>query len=367
MSQEIADHVPANFEPFQETTIVDTDVHLTFNATIRDLVAERMDEPYASYTHSKTPDAYPSAGWAKSLGGKRPFHTIDVTSPAAIQEPLCEGLGVDYPIINTSAPIDKIVNTQRAVEEMRAVNDVLIEEFLDQHDHFRGLASVSTRTPDRSAEELDRLGDEDQIVGAYLYQGEYMKPLGDPSHDVLYRAMEDNGLTPVYHVSHFNDEAPVLRQLEKNFSWHVLGPVWGGMLAVTSLIAQGVPEKFPDLDFVILEADLGAVPLLMARMNREYAQWKSELPLLDRSPEEYIRDAFYFATQPTGEFENSVNMTKLLDIIGADSIIFSSDHPHYDFDTPSRVEAFLGNFSAEEREQILHGNAARVFDIDING
>ena len=365
MAGGMAKHVPDSIDPLTDSVVIDTDVHLTYNATLRKEVAKYMDEPYRSYVHPDTADSYPATGWTKSLGGKRKFHVIDVNDPEDIYEPLCEGLGVDYPIINTSAPLDKVIQTEHAVAEMRAVNNMLLDRFLDDYDEFYGLASVAMREPNKAAEEIDRIGDEDSIVGVYLYQGEYQKPLGDPSHDMIYRALEDNDLTPTYHISGMDRKAQVLREMEKNIEWHALGPVWGGMMAVTSLIAQGVPEKFPDLDFVSLEGDFTWVPMMMARMNREYAQWKSELPLLEKTPEEYIRESFYFGTQPIGEFADFSHMVDLINIVGPESLVFATDHPHYDFDVPNALDKFLKQLEDQEREQVLHRNAADVYGLNV--
>lgn len=367
MAQSLDTAETAGGSPLGETVVIDADVHLSYNDEIRRAVAAYMDEPWSRYTHPETGDGYPSHGWPKSLGGKRRFHLVDVDTPAAIQGPLCEEFGVDYPIINTSAPLNQMVTADRAVAEMRAVNDMLLDRFLDEYDHFYGLASVVTRRPEAAAEEIDRIGDEDDIVGVYLYHGEYMDPLGDPSHDVMWRAMEDNGLTPTYHISgHIGlSQMAVFRQFEHNFEWHALAGPFGGMLQLTSLLAHGVPEKFPGLDFVIQEADFGWLPGMIARLNREYAEWTDELPLLERSPEEYIRDAFYFTTQPMGEFRSASDMRSIIDLVGAESLLYSSDHPHYDFDTPETLDRFLQQLSAEERDAVLHGNAAEIYGIDV--
>jgi len=60
------------------------------------------------------------------------------------------------------------------------------------------------------------------------------------------------------------------------------------------------------------------------------------------------------------------HMGSLLDMVGVDSLLFASDYPHWDFDHPSELDAHLrARFSPEERSQVLHGNAARVFDLSL--
>jgi len=256
-----------------------------------------------------------------------------------------------------------VFTTERAIQEMRGINNVLLDRFVDENDDFLGLLSLSMRRPEAAAEEIDRLGSEKGIVGAFIVSGqEFQKPIGDPSYDVVYRALSDNDLVPFFHVTEFTRKAPAIRLYETAFEYHATGPPWSMMYGLVSLIAQGVPAKFPDLDFVMLEGGIGWVPFYMARLNREYGQWRSEVPLLEKSPEEYLRDQFYFATQPLGEFNDPSHMLDLVRIIGADSLMFASDYPHFDFDNPSTLDTFFGRMTDEEREQVFNGNLRRVLD-----
>lgn len=355
--------IPSSIETLQQTRVVDADVHLTYNATLREAIASYMDKPFNKYVHPESGGGYSASGWNKSLGGKRRFHIIDVNEPDDIVRPLCDGFDVDNPIINTSAPLDDLINTDRAIAEMKGVNDMLLDRFLDENNAFYGLASITTKDPEAAVEEIERIGDERQIVGVYFYQGEFQKPLGDSSHDIIFDALAAKDLVPVFHISGMHRKAPGIREMEKSCAWHATGPVWAGMYAAVSLITQGTPAKFPELDFVILESDISAIPLLMYRLNREWGQWRSELPLLEQSPERYIRESFYFGTQPLPEFENYDHMHMLLDMIGPDVLMYASDHPHYDFDDPSALNRFLDHFTAADRNKILHGNAEQVFGI----
>jgi predicted TIM-barrel fold metal-dependent hydrolase len=134
---------------------------------------------------------------------------------------------------------------------------------------------------------------------------------------------------------------------------------------VTSLIANGTPAKFPDLEFVILESGIGWVPYLMSRLNREYSTWRSQVPLLEKMPEDYIRDQFYFGTQPLGEFNDRSQMADMIDLLGPESIMFSTDHPHYDFDNPESIRAFFSHLSEADQRAVFGENAIEVFDLPV--
>lgn len=353
----------ATTDVLESETIVDADVHLSVPEAE---LAEYVDRPYTDWLTA--PDVQlKSPEWDPTLGGK--IESRDLLTPDQLRRDVVDSLHVDHPILNVFRNLSRLSRTDAALELMRGCNDYLFDRFLDEGDYL-GLATVATQKPARAAEELDRVGDDDRIVGVFLPTTGPMPPLGDPEYDVLYRAMEDRGLTPVYHGatnSGFDVGFPKYdRAFEKFLTAHVNAHLWSQAMTLTSLIAHGVPEKFPDLDFVFLEAGIGWVPYMMFRLNKEAAMRRSEVPLLEKQPEEYIRERMYFASQPLGEPMDGRHMQSLLDIVGADSLLFASDYPHWDFDHPSELDAHLrARFSSEERSRVLNGNAKRVFDLPI--
>jgi predicted TIM-barrel fold metal-dependent hydrolase len=364
----------AETDPFGDTTIVDSDVHIGYAGPVVEAVVERMDEPWAGYVDPERTDdryRYPQPGLPKPLGGRKEFliepeKNAGNTHPDFIREVLMEEIGVDHPICNILSVAERAWKTERVIAEMRAQNDVLIEEFLEGNDEFYGLANVTMRDPEAAAAEIERIGDHDQIVGAFVFCGtRRQRPPGDSQYDVLYEALAKHDLTPTFHVTNFVSKAPFLQEYEKLMAWHAMAQSWSAQHAVTSLISQGTPAKFPELDFVMLEGGVTWIPWAMARLNREHGQWRSEVPYLEKSPEEYLRDQFYFSTQPLEEFGDPQHMVDVLEIIGADSLVFSTDYPHYDFDDPSAIDRYFQEFSEDERDQIFGGNAAEAYNLDV--
>lgn len=330
-----------------------------------------LDQPYRMYVEGH-PDVgkgtmFMGSGWTRKLGGKEAIRSRIANADDV--RAICRELHIDYPIVNTLIRLNGVPETRKAEAMMRAYNDMLLDVFLDEGDDIYGLASVAPQSPEAAAEELDRIGDEDGIVGVMLTSFGLEKPLGDPRYDVLYRAAEDNDLAIVYHggaAVEFSREAPVLTWgIETFLAKHALSHPWQQMLTLTSLIAQGTPVKFPDLDFVFQEAGIGWIPYMMGRLNREYGQRRVDAPLLEKSPEEYIRE-FHFGTQPIEEpNQPRPYLEYMVDLIGADSLVFATDQPHQDWDNPEMVNNFLGFMSPEEKEQVLYRNAAEIFGIPV--
>src|SRR3712207_9044097 len=64
-----------------------------------------------------------------------------------------------------------------------------------------------------------------------------------------------------------------------------LGHPFGQMIQFTSIIWQGVPERFPRLRLAFLEAGAGWVPYLLDRMDEEHEKPQGvQAKLLRRAP-----------------------------------------------------------------------------------
>jgi predicted TIM-barrel fold metal-dependent hydrolase len=143
---------------------------------------------------------------------------------------------------------------------------------------------------------------------------------------------------------------------------HALGfPFYAG-IQPTNLVLNGIPERFPQLRLIFMEAGQAWVPLLIARLDNEYRQRSSEAPLLKRLPSEYIRE-MYFTTQPLERFEDSEHTRAVFEVMNGESqLLDSSDYPHQDFDLPTQVYD-LPFLSDSARRAILGGNALKLFGL----
>lgn len=176
----------------QEEIIVDTDVHLTVP---EEELAKYADTPHSDYLRAPRVQLK-SPGWDPTSGGK--IESRELLSPEQVEKNLVDDFQIDHPILNSFRNLSRLSQVETAVNLQRAANDHLLDNYLDDHD-YRGLATVQTQKPDKAAEEIDRIASEDSIVGVFLTTTGPSPPLGDPSYDIMYRAMEDHGLTPVYH------------------------------------------------------------------------------------------------------------------------------------------------------------------------
>ena len=106
---------------------------------------------------------------------------------------------------------------------------------------------------------------------------------------------------------------------------------------VTSLIMEGVTERFPDLKFVLVECGFAWAPSLGWRLDKLWQRMRNEVPHVKRPPSEYIRDLFWYTTQPIEETEEPHHLREIIDWIGWDRLLFATDYPHWDYDDPAHV------------------------------
>lgn len=128
---------------------------------------------------------------------------------------------------------------------------------------------------------------------------------------------------------------------------------------VTSLVAHGVFEAFPELRVVIIEGGFTWVADLMWKFDREWIGLRDEIPWVKRAPSEYIRAFIRFTTQPLPEPHRKEDLERVLEMgYAEETLLFSSDYPHWDFDDPRRA---LAQIPDRMKQRILFENAKELF------
>ena len=142
---------------------------------------------------------------------------------------------------------------------------------------------------------------------------------------------------------------------------HTCSHAFGQMRQLTSVIFEGIPERFPDLRIAFLEAGCGWAPYWIERMDEEYAKRASEAPLLRRKPSDYVRSGkIYFSCEA-----DECLLPQALKLIGEEQILYASDYPHWDGSYPHSLDELRGreDLSAAQKRKVLGENAARLYKL----
>jgi predicted TIM-barrel fold metal-dependent hydrolase len=279
-----------------------------------------------------------------------------------------ERIGVDAGVVNPTLILNLNFVRERdyAVAIMQGYNDWLVSE-LAEYDNLVGNLVVAPHDPRRSAEEIERLADEDDIAGVQLLGTALLPPAGHTCYEPIYEAAAANDLPVSMHTS-----GAGMKPFPEQSFWaetyaedHVTQHPFAHMVNVSSLLLGGVPERFPGLTFVFQEAGIGYVPYLLRRLDTAYHELGPEVPALPDPPSEYVADSFYWCTQPLGHTaETPRHLAWLVELVGPGNVMFAADAPHPDFDTPEELfDRVRAHFGAEAVEAMMGKNAIDVYDI----
>ena len=167
---------------------------------------------------------------------------------------------------------------------------------------------------------------------------------------------------PLGFHAHFHHTERMFEGMNKFISVHALGFVFFNMVHLTNMVLNGIPERFPKLKIIWIENGLAWIPFMMQRLDNEYAMRTAEAPLLKKRPSDYMRENFFYTSQPI-ENGNLRALEMTMQMMNAETqLLFSSDYPHWDFNLPSTIYD-LPFLSELAKRRILGENARKVFDI----
>lgn len=281
---------------------------------------------------------------------------------------LAAELGIDRAVINPTLNInlDFVRTAEYALGMMNGYNNWIVAE-LDDHDNMVGNVLVAPQAPETAAEEIDRMAGEPDIVGVQLHGTGLVPPAGHPMYDPIYEAAADHDLPVCMHTS-----GAGMKSFPEQSMWaetyaedHVTQHPFAHMWNLSSLVLRGVPERFPDVRFVLQEAGIGYIPYLLKRLDTAYHEFGHEVPALDRPPSEVVPETFFWTTQPLGHTaETPRHLAWLVALVGPENLMFSADIPHPDFDTPAELfDSIRPYFDADDIRGMMGENALEVFDL----
>jgi predicted TIM-barrel fold metal-dependent hydrolase len=306
----------------------------------------------------------PWDGWDRSAGGRIDFNNYSVPNAEDFDEKR-EQFGIDKTVFSPG-PAFRISLTpdhRTRVAYMRAYNGLVTDRFALGNGTYYAKMIALAEHPEESAEEIERIGGEDGIVGIFITDTGPTEPLGHKRHYPIFEAAEKHDLPIILHSTTGVPPAfPAAGMNPKTFlEYHTLSHPVAKMWHATSIVARGIPEKF-DIDFGFWEAGFSWIQLLANRMDREYIERPNEAPGLERLPSEYLSD-FYYGTQPLEEPRDPEHLQTIIDMNELnDQLIYTTDFPHMDFDAPRAITAHEG-LSEEQKRKILGENAERLFGI----
>ncbi len=239
-----------------------------------------------------------------------------------------------------------------------AVNDWQLAHWVRQDKRLKAAIIVHPDYPEAAVAEIERRAGDGGFVQVAL-PPRADEPLGRRRYWPIYAAAAAHGLPIGLHVTSRASHPATGTGWPSFYIEEHHSSVHGMMALLTSLVLEGVFAKFPSLKVVLIESGIAWVPALCWRLDKHWARLRAEVPHVTRPPSEYIREHVWYTTQPIEEPETPDDLLTLIDWIGWDRLLFSSDYPHWDFDDPRT--SFKVKLTTAQRRQIFNDNARAVY------
>jgi len=347
--------------------ILDADGHVM--ETDRE-VFEYLDEPYKGNPLVTGLPLFPTLdGWQRTaIAARLGIHKTYPDGKMWVE--FLDEVGIEHTVLYPTMGLGfgLIQDPQWAVALARAYNNWFYDRYYKVSPRLRGVALIPLQDVGEAVRELRRAITELHMVGVVLPAHSadlgVRKPLGDPEFWPIYEEAERLNCPIAIHgapsmglgFNFFTKFAPT-QALEH--------PV-AQMIQLTSMVFEGVFERFPTLRVAFLEAGAGWVPYMMDRLDRSYEAWagakyKEFGEWVKKRPSEYVASGnVYFSSEGSEE-----SMGYAIARLGNQVMLYASDYPHETNVQRAKheIEELLEreDFSEQTKRNIFCDNVERFY------
>jgi len=135
-----------------------------------------------------------------------------------------------------------------------------------------------------------------------------------------------------------------------------------GKISFASSIFSGVLDRFPELQIVSAENNIGWLPYYLQRMDRAFERQGISAGFANK-----LKPSEYFQRQMWATYIDDYVGVANRHFIGVDKLMWSSDYPHQASTWPHSQDVVARDFkdaSPEDRFKITRANAARLYGFD---
>ena len=297
---------------------------------------------------------------ATFAGNQRPNirERLDDLSTLRLKE--MDEAGIDVQVISHAPPATQNMNADTAFEMAVRANTRLRETVDTKPDRFAGFATLPMPEPSAAADELERAVTRLGFKGALVHNS---------TNGVFF---DDKRFWPVFERAQALDvplyvhpcavHPAVVEAYFRDYMGEYPGlttAAWGYTVETATvairLVLSGVFEAYPDLKIII--GHMGeSIPFSLWRIDQALTRPGNK----QVSFRESFCDHFYITT--SGNFSTPALLCSMLEI-GVDRILFSIDYPFVE-NPPGTQWMEQVPLSAEDRQKILNGNAARLLRLE---
>ncbi len=250
----------------------------------RDQIVDRHIARYSFNLTSYPPNSPLSArpDWRQQSGA--PGGTLDMIRRQAL-----DPFGSRFAICNVLHGAVALFNEDMAMALCSAVNDWVAKELLDREPRLRASILVPLHNPEHAVAEIERVATDRRFVQVLLFaMGDML--LGRRPYWPIYAAAEKLGLAIGIHAGSTYRHAPMASGWPAHRVEDYVAQSAAFESQLLSFLAEGVFQQFPALRLVLIESGFTWLPNLLWRTSKSWRGMRAEVPWIDRSPAEIIRE-----------------------------------------------------------------------------
>jgi predicted TIM-barrel fold metal-dependent hydrolase len=352
--------------------VIDTDTHCGYSPQLLD---DYLPERWRTWLAQV---GVRSVASSLQIPRQRAFaHRLDAVPPNGVpgsdpdfaREQLLDEYGISAAFLNLlNGGIGGHEPSELGIVMARGLNECMRDHWLANDPRWYGAITIPLERPDEAQKEIARCAEENVKWAQVMMSSRTDRPIGNPSYWPIFEAATHFDLPVAFHVG-INRSSQLTACGFPNYYYedHV-GFAQQNFSLVPSLIFEGVFDRFPTLKIVLVELGWSWAAPFAWRLDASWRVLREEVAHLERKPSEYLREHFWFTSQPAEEPERPEWFDQVYEQFESlgfeDRLMFSSDYPHWDFDSPDEV--LPPDMPRETKAKILAGNASKLYGIPIS-
>jgi uncharacterized protein len=324
--------------------IIDCDVHNRFTdgklTALLPYLPRAYQEDVKEWGIRLSGVGYANGGDRGYRGDSWPRQGFAGSDLALMREQLLDRYDVEHAILlgQELRPLGTLPDADYAAALARAYNDFLIEQWLAADPRLKGAMLIATQDVRQAVTEIERIGSRPDIVQVLVSNGARL-PYGNRYYHPIFEACEALRLPFALHTGSegvgVNGQPSVAGYGSYYIENRQVRPQ-GYMTHLASLIAEGVFEKFPGLRVVFVEGGYAWLAPFLWRLDADWRGLRHQTPWVRKPPSEYVWEHVRFTSQPLEEPEHPSDLLEIFRWNHAErTLMFASDYPHWDFDSPA--------------------------------
>jgi aminocarboxymuconate-semialdehyde decarboxylase len=265
-----------------------------------------------------------------------------------------DGMGVGIQVLSASLVHQGLewADAQTSLRLARTTNDWIAKAVDAQPARFVGLGTLPLHVPALAVAELERCLRKLGLRGVAISTTAGAMELGDAALTPFWAKAEE--LAAIVYIHPGGNRDP---RFKRYHLWNSVGQAFEEAMAISSLMYDGVLERFPGLKICISHGG-GYMPYYMGRIDRNYAEKANTRINMRRPPIEYLRMLYFDSCV----YERPV-LQHLVEKVGADRVLLGSDYPVGET-KPIEFVAGSDPLSDAQKAQIIRSNAAALFGLN---